>query len=90
MSRMSADRTWASRSALRVSIEASRTSAVAVEVSIRSPIWTAPVKSVKEPRTLVIRCRMTNVTSEWAGSMFHVPVVRPSSVAVTVMVSSFS
>ncbi|OLT24930.1 hypothetical protein BJF79_44655 [Actinomadura sp. CNU-125] len=78
-SRKSAERTWASRSSLRVSMEAIRISASADESSGSSPISTSPPKSVNEPRTVVIRCRTVNVISECTGST----VQRPASRSVT-------
>jgi hypothetical protein len=84
-STISEERMWSSRSALRVSMEATEISAPAVEANASSAISIRPVNSVKLPRTVVIRCRMLNVISECAGSMCQVPAMRPGAIVVSVM-----
>ena len=51
-SMMSGDSTWASRSALAVSIDATSMVALTVVVSSVSPMTTSASKRVKRPRTL--------------------------------------
>lgn len=85
VSRISADRTCASRSSLRVSTEAVLISAVARESKRSAATTISPANSVKLPRTVVIRWRIVNVISECAGSIRQRPAARSGTCGVSDM-----
>ena len=65
---------WSSRWELPVSTELRSISAVTDEASGFSPVTSSPVNVLNLPRTLLtIMCRTEKPTSEWTGSMDHVP-----------------
>ncbi len=74
VSKKSAERRCASRSALPVSTDDRTTEASTLESSGSSPVTKVPENSVNLPFTLLtIRWRTLNPTSEWVVSMVHVP-----------------
>jgi hypothetical protein len=88
-STISEERMCSSRSALRVSMEATEISALAVEANTSSVVSIRPVNSVKLPRTVVIRCRTLNVISECAGSICQIPAMSPGAMVVVSVMSLF-
>ena len=78
-SMMSGDSTWASRSALAVSIDATSMVALTVVVSSVSPMTTSASKRVKRPRTLdTPRWRMVKPIEEWLVSTAQRPGAKGS------------
>jgi hypothetical protein len=74
ISRKSAERRWSSRWGLLVSMEVRSIVAVTVEASGSEARTISPSKRVKWPRTLLtIMWRAVKATSEWTGSIVHVP-----------------
>ena len=64
---------WLSRISWFVFTLEATISTFADESSRPSPTTTSPLKSVNRPRALESRCRTTNSTDEWAGSIAYVP-----------------
>jgi len=74
VSRKSALFTWLSRSVCPVLREVRSILAVTLDSSGSGAVTITPSNASKRPRTLLtIMCRTTNATSEWTGSIVHVP-----------------
>src|SRR6478609_8723524 len=76
-SKKSAERRWASRCSLWVVIDELLIVTSTEESRMFSAVVIVPAKSVKLPRTLLIRWRTEKPASECERSMFHVPARSP-------------
>src|SRR2546430_8120367 len=76
-SKKAAERRWASRSLLRVSMLAASTWASTQELAgCCSSIWMRPRSAWKRPLVVVTdRTRMANDTCEWVGSISQIMVI---------------
>src|SRR5258708_7311338 len=92
-SRKSAERTWLSRFGSLVLIEDASIVTVTDERAGSWSVTIVPLNRSKRPRTLLTtRWRTTKETSEWAGSMSHVPATRPgiwTAVLSVICIASF-